>query len=64
MKNLKARSGPFSERPFYEHDEIDEMCIDELHKAGLYPITPSPDNALTNSYRAVHRKTVRRYSEI
>lgn len=42
MKTLKARSGPFSERPFFTVEEIDQIAIDELQKFGLYPSSPSP----------------------
>lgn len=40
MKNYKTRGGPFSERPYYENDEIDHICIDELQAVGLYPKSP------------------------
>src|SRR5581483_6686609 len=42
MKNLKSRRGPFTERPYFENDEIDRICIDELQAVELYPKAPSP----------------------
>lgn len=42
MKNLKSRRGPFTERPYFENDEIDRICIDELRAVELYPKAPSP----------------------
>ena len=42
MKTFRANSGPFQERPYYELQEIENICADELRKAGLYPSNPSP----------------------
>jgi len=42
MKTLRAVSGPFSERPYFTHDEMDQLSIDELQAVGMYPSTPSP----------------------
>ncbi len=41
MRTRSIADGPFRERPYYSLDEIEQMCWDELHKAGLYPETPS-----------------------
>ncbi len=40
MKNFRAKSGPFAERPYYEQSEIESMCFDELLKAGFLPAQP------------------------
>ena len=42
MRVYKARSGPFSEQPFYKPEEVESMCIDELSKVDLLPSTPGP----------------------
>lgn len=42
MKNLRAKSGPFRERPYYELREIERICEDALSKVGLLPPDPSP----------------------
>lgn len=41
MKTRGAGAGPFKEKPYYSLDDIEQMCWDELHKAGLYPEAPS-----------------------
>jgi hypothetical protein len=40
MKSVRSKSGPFSERPHFEPNEIDSTCADELRKQGLYPNSP------------------------
>ena len=42
MRTLKTTTGPFSERPYFTHEEIDHLSIAELRAVGLYPDTPSP----------------------
>lgn len=42
MKTLRATKGPFTERPYYEIEEIERICIDELRTVGLYPMEPMP----------------------
>ena len=42
MKMLRAQSGPFAERPYYEDSEIETIVIDELRKFGLLPLSPQP----------------------
>lgn len=42
MKTLRTTSGLFSERPYFTHEDIDNLSIDELQAAGLYPDKPSP----------------------
>ncbi len=42
MKTFRTQSGPFSERPHFEPREIDQICFDELRKAGCYPDAPGP----------------------
>src|ERR1700752_4120485 len=57
MKNLKSRRGPFNERPYFENDEIDRICIDELRAVELYPKTPSPiriDRFIEKRFKVTH----------
>jgi hypothetical protein len=42
MKTFRTTKGPFSERPYYTNQEIENICGDELRAVGLYPATPSP----------------------
>lgn len=42
MKTVYTKSGPISERPYYEDDEIEQICIDELCKTDLLPQDPGP----------------------
>ena len=42
MKIYKSQGGPFSERPYYTHQEIQSICISELQKVNLYPNEVSP----------------------
>lgn len=42
MKTCRAVRGPFSERPYYEIEEIERICIDELRAVSLYPVEPKP----------------------
>ena len=42
MKLLKAMTGPFEERPFYEEKEIESIAVAELRKVQLLPARPEP----------------------
>ncbi len=42
MKTLRAKTGPFLERPYFKSEEIERICIDELQAMKLYPGAPSP----------------------
>lgn len=42
MKTFRAKTGPFTEQPFYESSEIEVICADELQKLNLYPSEPAP----------------------
>ncbi len=42
MRNFKATTGPFKNRPFYTPDEIEQTCLDELRAVGLLPTDPAP----------------------
>jgi len=42
MKTLYSRTGPFTERPYYEVKDIETICADELRAVGLYPSKPEP----------------------
>ncbi len=42
MKTFRCNSGPFSEQPYFTPEEFEQICRDELQKAGLYPDKPEP----------------------
>lgn len=42
MRTYRTSAGPFSERPYYTHEEIEHICRDELQAVGLLPTTPRP----------------------
>jgi hypothetical protein len=42
MKTFKSKSGPFTERPYFEASEIESLCTQELQKLDLLPSDPSP----------------------
>ncbi len=42
MKTFRSQSGPFAERPYYTSEDIEKICVDELHQTGLFPSNPSP----------------------
>jgi hypothetical protein len=42
MRTIRGKKGPFSERPYYTQEEIEEICSGELKRAGLYPVAPGP----------------------
>jgi hypothetical protein len=42
MKTFRDnRGGPFRERPYYELEDIERMCIEELNAQGLLPREPA-----------------------
>jgi hypothetical protein len=42
MNTFRAKTGPFTEQPFYKPAEIESICTDELQKLKLYPSDPEP----------------------
>lgn len=42
MRNYRTENGPFPERPHYEPQEIDRICLDALRKTQLLPNAPQP----------------------
>lgn len=42
MKTYRAAAGPFSERPFFKPEEIEEICREALRAVDLYPEQPGP----------------------
>lgn len=42
MRNYRAKTGPFAERPFFKPEEIEDICVDALLKANLFPDKPEP----------------------
>src|SRR5204862_7617 len=42
MKTFKQKGGPFQERPYFELNDIERICADELQAVGLLPPEPGP----------------------
>lgn len=42
MRMLRAQSGPFLDRPYYEDQEIETIVTEELHRVDLLPTAPKP----------------------
>jgi len=42
MRTYRTTTGPFTERPYYTLDEVEQICADELRKVGLFPQEPEP----------------------
>ena len=42
MKTTKTPAGPFPERPYYEHSDIEITAIDALRSVDLLPESPEP----------------------
>jgi hypothetical protein len=42
MKTYKQKGGPFTERPYFELDDIEITCAQELRSVDLLPTAPSP----------------------
>lgn len=42
MKTYRSLKGPFLERPYFEQDEIESLCQEELSKVALLPLNPEP----------------------
>jgi len=42
MKTFRTKAGPFSERPYYEDEDIESICLEELQAVGLLPPRPEP----------------------
>lgn len=42
MKMIKEKTGPFRERPYFENEEIESICLNELRANGLLPTSPQP----------------------
>src|SRR6266498_1774876 len=42
MKTFRAKTGPFTERPYYSESDIENICEDALRAVNLFPQTPSP----------------------
>lgn len=40
MKTLRRNTGPFAERPYYELEDVEGICTDELRGLNLYPSNP------------------------
>ena len=40
MRTLRRNAGPFAERPYYELEDIEGICTDELQSVHLYPTSP------------------------
>jgi hypothetical protein len=42
MRTYRAKSGPFTERPYYKPQEVEQICADELRNVNLFPSQPCP----------------------
>ena len=42
MKTYRQNGGPFKERPYYELQDIENICTQELSSVGLLPRDPAP----------------------
>jgi hypothetical protein len=42
MKVFRSRSRGFTERPYFTNEEIDSICLSELHATKLLPSSPAP----------------------
>src|SRR4051812_49146619 len=42
MKTVRAKSGPFQQRPHFSPREIEEMCSAALRGVDLFPCEPGP----------------------
>lgn len=42
MKLIRAKTGPFAERPYYDDEEIERICSQALKGVDLFPDEPSP----------------------
>lgn len=57
MKTIRAKSGPFAERPHFEPAELERTCVEELRKTGFYPQNPEPiriDRFIEKRFGAAH----------
>lgn len=41
MKTFRSKRGPFAERPFYEPEDVDSICLDALRETNLLPSAPA-----------------------
>jgi hypothetical protein len=42
MRTYQRSRGPFRERPYFTHEEIDRICVEALQKVELLPRSPEP----------------------
>lgn len=42
MKNIRSKSGPFTEHPYYERRDVEQICLQELKAVKLLPADPEP----------------------
>jgi hypothetical protein len=40
MRTYRTGRGPFAERPYFESEELERLCTEELRKVNLYPDNP------------------------
>jgi hypothetical protein len=62
MKHVPSKSGPFSERPYYEDREIEQICADALLSVGLLPSVPQAIRI--DRFIEKHFKIVPTYEEL
>ncbi|MBI4838575.1 MAG: hypothetical protein HY806_05425 [Nitrospirae bacterium] len=42
MRTYRTTSSPFTEKPFYTPDEVEQICVDSLQSVNLLPSEPQP----------------------
>lgn len=42
MRIYRAKSGPFTEQPYYTPKEVEQICTEELQSVRLFPYHPEP----------------------
>lgn len=62
MKSVRAKRGPFQERPHFTDREIEEMCSNALRGADLFPQDPEP--VRIERFVEKHFRVVAQYEEL
>jgi hypothetical protein len=62
MRHVPSKSGPFSERPYYDDREIEQICVDALLKVDLLPSRPQAIRI--DRFIEKHFKVVPTYEEL
>jgi hypothetical protein len=57
MRTFRPKKGPFTEAPFFEKGQIEDICLEELAKVDLLPTKPEPiriDRFIEKRFSVVH----------